>query len=202
MKNLQLAKKIKELRKNKGFSQETLSETAQLNLRTIQRIEAGETEARGDTLKRLAAALTVSPNDLVDWTEEEDKGFLFFLNLSALSFIAYPILGVIVPLTLWGLKKDKIKHLDETGKKLLNFQISWCILFFIAYIPFFLTVFFHFSPLTHLGIHMELGAGSMYLMMLISPLYYLINIVYIVINAIRSYKDKTVFYKPAIPFLR
>jgi len=49
-------------------------------LRTIQRIEGGETEARGDTLQRLARALDVTPNELIDWTENEDKGFLVVLK--------------------------------------------------------------------------------------------------------------------------
>lgn len=44
MKNTELAQKIKELRTRKGLSQEKLAETAQINLRTVQRIEAGETE--------------------------------------------------------------------------------------------------------------------------------------------------------------
>ena len=105
MKNLQLAKKIKALRKQKGLSQELLSEKSQLNLRTIQRIEAGETEARGDTLQRLANALQVSSNDLIYWIEEEDRPFLTMLNLSTLSFIAFPLLGIIIPLALWVGKK-------------------------------------------------------------------------------------------------
>ena len=51
MKNLELSKKIKELRTRKGLSQEELSEEAGLSLRTIQRIENGETEPRSDSLK-------------------------------------------------------------------------------------------------------------------------------------------------------
>lgn len=204
MKNTQLAKKIKELRKNNGLSQETLSETSQLNLRTIQRIEAGETEPRGDTLKRLATALNVSPNDLVDWTEDEDTGFLTFLNLSALSFIAFPLLGIIVPLALWVLKKDKIKDVDRTGKKLLNFQISLCILICLLYFFFILSKVFHFrnSLFGHFPMFHVAGLGRVEIMLLFTPLLYLVNALFIVINSIRSYQGKDVFYKPAIPFLR
>src|SRR5690349_14196497 len=119
MKNTELAKKIKELRGRKGMSQEELAEKSQLSLRTVQRIEGGETEPRGDTLQRLASALGTTPDELIVWTENEDKGFLIVLNLSALSFIAFPILGIVVPLSLWMLKKDKIKYVNETGKKLL-----------------------------------------------------------------------------------
>jgi transcriptional regulator with XRE-family HTH domain len=46
MKNAELAKKIKELRARKGLSQDELATASQLNLRTIQRIESGETEPK------------------------------------------------------------------------------------------------------------------------------------------------------------
>ena len=69
MKNFDLAKKIKELRSRKGYSQDDLAEYSQLSLRTIQRIENGETEPRGDTLKRLAKALNVTPDEMIDWAE-------------------------------------------------------------------------------------------------------------------------------------
>ena len=66
MKNLELSKKIKELRTCKGLSQEELSEESGLSLRTIQRIENGETEPRGDSLKKLATSLGASPDELID----------------------------------------------------------------------------------------------------------------------------------------
>lgn len=49
MNNQNLAGKIRDLRNRKGFSQEQLSEETKLSLRTIQRIENGESIPRGDT---------------------------------------------------------------------------------------------------------------------------------------------------------
>ena len=46
-------------RKRLGLSQEELAEAAQLNLRTIQRLEKGETLPRGFTLQALAHALAL-----------------------------------------------------------------------------------------------------------------------------------------------
>lgn len=66
MKNKELAQRIKSLRNRKGFSQEELSEKSGLSLRTIQRIENGETEPRGDSLKRLAFAFDVSSDEIID----------------------------------------------------------------------------------------------------------------------------------------
>jgi uncharacterized Tic20 family protein len=201
MKETDLSRKIKELRIRLGLSQDELATASQLNLRTVQRVENGETEPRGDTLKRLANALNVTPNDLIEWTEQEDRGFLTFLNLSALAFLAFPLLGIIIPLALYMLKKDKIKGIDHAGKKILNFQISWCLLVFLAYILFIGSVIFHLN--IHIpGISFG-GIGSLELAIIFVPLFfYSVNIILIVINAIRSYKGRQVVYKPAIPFLR
>jgi len=201
MKNTELAKKIKELRSRKGMSQEELAEKSQLSLRTVQRIEGGETEPRGDTLQRLASALGTTPDELIVWTENEDKGFLTVLNLSALSFIAFPILGIVVPLSLWMLKKDKIKYVNETGKKLLNFQISWCILISFLYIFPMVTQIFHIGGAIFRGFQI-FNLGAIEALILMVPLLYTINIVFIVVNTVRSYNTGKVFYKPAIPFLR
>ena len=198
MKNIDLAKKIKELRTRKGFSQDELAETAQINLRTVQRIEGGETEPRGDTLKRLANALTVTPDELIDWAEQEDKGVLIMLNLSALSFIAFPILGIIVPLALWFLKKEKIKNLNEMGKRLLNFQITWCMLIFLCYGLVIAGMIFGIRILRFT----ILGFNDLELFVFMVPVLYVLNGIFIIINTYRSYKGKTVFYKPALRFLR
>lgn len=197
MKNTELAKKIKELRNRKGFSQDELATASQLNLRTIQRIESGETEPRGDTLKRLAKALEVTPDELIDWTEEKDTTVLMFLNISALSFIVFPLLGVIIPFVLWVSKKDKIKNLNITGKKLLNFQITWCIIFFTLNVLYFITI------MSKLKIRAFIpGLGGIETFILLIPILYGLNIIIIVFNAIRSYRNKKVIYQPAIPFLR
>lgn len=198
MKNTEIAKKIKELRSRKGMSQEELAEASGLNLRTIQRIENGETEARGDSMKRLARALNVTLDELIDWAEEEDKGFLAFLDLSALSFLAFPLLGVIVPLALWFMKKDKIKSLNRIGKKLINFQITWCMAFFGVFVFLFL------SSVMNLGSTFSMLnlSWTELLLTLFIPLIYIFNIILIVVNSITSYNSKRIFYQPAIPFLR
>jgi uncharacterized Tic20 family protein len=196
MKNVKLAKKIKELRKLNGLSQEALSETSKLNLRTIQRIEAGETEARGDTLKRLAEALKVSTDELTDYPEKEDRGFLVFLNLSALSFVVFPILGVIIPFILWVLNKDKIKYHDDTGKKLLNFQISLCLIICLPYISVMISKQLHLPSMTMLRL------GTLELTLILISILSIINSFIIIMNCIRSYQGKNVRYPAAIPFLR
>ncbi|WP_405199081.1 DUF4870 domain-containing protein [Christiangramia sp. LLG6405-1] len=134
MNNQNLAIKVKDLRTRKGFSQENLSEESKLSLRTIQRIEKGETVPRGDTLIKLTQALGVTPDDLLEWADIEDKGYLTLMNLSALSILVQPFLGIIIPLVMWILKREKIKLVDDTGKKLISFQITWTLVLFIVLI--------------------------------------------------------------------
>jgi transcriptional regulator with XRE-family HTH domain len=57
MKQPELGKKIFELRKAKGMTQEELVEKCNLNVRTVQRIEAGEVTPRSFTVKALFEAL-------------------------------------------------------------------------------------------------------------------------------------------------
>ncbi|HSJ68990.1 MAG TPA: helix-turn-helix transcriptional regulator [Anditalea sp.] len=59
MKQPQLGQKILEWRKAKGLTQEELVELCQINVRTIQRIEAGEVTPRSYTLKTIMEALDV-----------------------------------------------------------------------------------------------------------------------------------------------
>ncbi|HEX9509299.1 MAG TPA: helix-turn-helix domain-containing protein [Puia sp.] len=220
MKNSSLAQKIKELRMSSGSSQEELAEKTQLSLRTVQRIENGETQPRGDSLKRLALALGVATEELTDLMDfgeaelegveefreqrglqgmeglREDKGFLAVLHLSALSFLLFPgflllpAMGILVPLTLWLLKKDQIKGVREAGKKILNFQISWFLVFAILYGNVFICKIFH------VGFIMERLTMFRILIGL-----YLFNVITIIVNVVRLGKDKTTVYRPAIPFM-
>lgn len=62
MKQPELGRKISEIRKAKGLTQEELVEMCNLNVRTIQRIEAGEVTPRSYTIKALFEALGIQEN--------------------------------------------------------------------------------------------------------------------------------------------
>ena len=57
MKQPELGKKISELRKAKGLTQEELVEKCNISVRTIQRIETGDVTPRMYTIKTILAAL-------------------------------------------------------------------------------------------------------------------------------------------------
>lgn len=200
MKNNELAQRIKTLRNRRGFSQEVLSEETGLSLRTIQRIENGETEPRGDTLKKIALAFEVSSDEILDWTIQEDKGFLSGLNLSALSFIFFPILGILVPLIIWITKKDKIRNINNIAKDLLNFQITWTIFLFIGYIMIVVSALYKLK--TSGEISAAILSSRIIVNLLFLGLMYLFNIVIIVVNAVRITNAESVWYYPKIRFIR
>lgn len=188
MNNLNLALRVKELRNRKGFSQETLAEESSLSLRTIQRIENNESIPRGDTLKRLANALDTSPDEIIDWKIQEDQNYLRLMSLSALWFFLFPLLGIIIPLTMWILKKDKIKNVNELGILMLNFQISWIILFFI------------YSLFLFAGL-LEIEMIGYFILSIPFIILYTYNTIVILSNTIRISKNKPFRYRPALSFL-
>ncbi len=200
MDNQNLAIKVKDLRNRKGYSQEQLSEESKLSLRTIQRIEKGESVPRGDTLVKLTQALGVTPDDLLEWTNIEDKGYLTLLNLSAITILVQPLFGIIIPLVMWILKRDKIKLVDDTGRKLISFQITWTLTLYIVsflaskgtFIPFNLNILKRFPVFIS-----DFSLGPALLLFL-----YLFNLVLIFINIRRSQKGLKTKYFPAIPFLK
>jgi len=190
MKNNVLASRIKKLRHRNGFSQEELAEKTGLSLRTIQRIENGETEPRGDSLKRLAMTFGVSPDEIIDWQIIEDKNVLTLMNLSQLGFLAFPLLGIIIPLTIWILKKEKVRGVNRLGISILNFQISWTIALCIIYIGSIFRFMLPMRlPISIFGIIGILGL-------------YLSNLIIIIYMTIKLQKGKEIKYKPSFKFLR
>lgn len=197
MSELNLAQRLKELRNRKGLSQEDLAEASSLSLRTIQRIENSETEPRGDSLRKLSEALECTPEDIIDWKIQEDKGYLAFMSISSLSFLFFPILGIIIPLVLWILKKDKLRGVDKLGKSIMNFQITWVLVLFTFYLIIMSSFLGFFRTSGSLGI--SVGPFGIIKFIFIT---YGFNILVTVINTIRVYQNKSYKYIPAIPILR
>lgn len=184
-----LAKRVKELRKRNGITQELLAENSGLSLRTVQRIENGKTQPTGDSIKRLSSALNVTPNELIDWQIIEDSKALLLLNLSQLGFIAFPLLGILIPLIIWTSKKDKIKDVDYVGKSILNFQISWTLLLFLLVIGLFIISKLELINISFAGI-----------LITISAMYFL-NFLVVMSNTFRYHNGKSVKYISVFQFL-
>ncbi|GAB3223067.1 hypothetical protein GCM10027346_01680 [Hymenobacter seoulensis] len=144
------AARIVALRKNKGMSQEVLAEESGVSLRTIQRVEQGETVPRGHTVQALAAALGVPIEALLPEPEPKpipvalpaaaapalrpDRSYLELLNLSALSFLVFPLLNLVVPFLLWRKRRHDTELVAEVGRRVLGFQVLWQVVCFFLYL--------------------------------------------------------------------
>lgn len=137
MKQPELGKRIFELRKGKGLTQEELVERCNINVRTIQRIEAGEVNPRSYTVKIILEVLGEDLNKIHDnliteniesnWT----KGELKTLNNSWVFGVLYSIFTLVGILMKIYYKTSNVGNIG-----VLTFKIFFAILFFILIIPF------------------------------------------------------------------
>jgi len=139
------AARIAAIRKSKGFSQEMLAEQSGVSLRTIQRVEQGDTAPRGHTLQTLAAALGVTLEDFraePEPTPEQtsaaptlrnDPDFLQLFSLSPLCFLLFPLLNIVVPWRLWRARRHNTEHVAELGRRIIGFQVLWQVASFFAF---------------------------------------------------------------------
>ncbi len=75
MKQPELGKKISELRKDKGLTQEELVDKCNISVRTLQRIESGEVTPRSYTVKTILAALDYDLSRISDLDDKNKRNF-------------------------------------------------------------------------------------------------------------------------------
>ena len=194
----ELGLKISQIRKRKGISQESLSEDAKINLRTLQRIEKGDTNPHGDTMIRLSEALEIPLEDLVSYGLVDNYGYIKTVHFVTLIFVVLPLGNILLPMVLWLPKKDKIRDLAYFSKKLLNFQITWSI---ITYVPFLyimlITIFRIDLPIPSLGRISQVALAGLF------PLFmYVLNFVYVLIAGILISDKKKNYFPIAIQFIK
>lgn len=110
----------------------------------------------------------------------EDRNLLTVLHLSQLANCFTAIGGVLIPLVIWLLYKEKVVSMDTQGKEVVNFQLS-CLLYLLLCIPLLLFFLLGWVGMILIGI-----------MMLVFPL----------INAYRAYNDQPTRYPFVIRFIK
>lgn len=153
MSNSSIGQDIRKIRTSKGLSMEALSDMSGVSLRTIQRIENGESTPRGYTLNQITKALEI---DIEELTKKEDSStneaeIIKWINLSALLILFLPLTNIIAPLIIW-VKYKKHELVRSVGAKILNFHITWLLITSMALLaaPFSLRLFEE-SKITELG---------------------------------------------------
>ncbi len=174
-----IAEKISLVRKNKGMTQEELSEKAKINLRTLQRIESGETVPRTSTLKNLCYAMQVNFDEIIDTKMVENNNYLVWLHLTPVTAFIMPLGNIILPLILWLNKRDDIQDVREQGANIINFQIFW---YSLTTILAGIVIFNRFFRVTYF----------------LLPAFLIVNVIYPIIIGILVKKGRIRNYYPSI----
>ena len=184
MQTQSIAQNLQYQRKLKGLSQEQLAEKTAVTTRTIQRIEKGEVKPYLNTVKLLATALEIEVEDLIpiENPKEESiqKKWLLLLHGTPILGLMIPLCNILIPLFIWIHKREDNTLYYEHGRKVINFQITFTILYALAFV----------SLLT-----IE-GYGFLFF---ISVLPY--GIIIMLINIIRVVNEKSCFYPLSVPFI-
>lgn len=141
-----MSSRLKKHRRLRNLSQEELAELSGLSIRTIQRLERSESVGSAYTLRTLAAALQLSPDELTGQTPQHTAphdttlNYRILLTWSALAGIVVPLANILLPaILLWRQRQNP--QIKEWGKKMVSFQIIQTLitLFMMLAIPLLLT---------------------------------------------------------------
>lgn len=127
-----VAQNLLSQRQHRGFTQEQLAERAGVTTRTIQRIEAGSGAPHLSTLSLLAAALSISVQELTQAPEPTATVFpaptaapaLVLLHLLPLLGLVLPFANVLAPLFFWLYKRTEDPRYDAHAPAVVNFQAA------------------------------------------------------------------------------
>jgi XRE family transcriptional regulator, regulator of sulfur utilization len=135
---MKLQQRIILARQQKGYTQEELATLTRLSIRTIQRIESGESIPRSFTLKAIAKALDQPYEQLManetevftaptSGSKEAIRYFLQLFNLSCFSFIVVPWVHFLIPYYLLKKQNNLNERAIEWGRKIIRRQIYWVV---------------------------------------------------------------------------
>ncbi|MDW5288773.1 helix-turn-helix domain-containing protein [Formosa sp. PL04] len=152
-----LAQGAKELRKEKGLSQEELAKSSGLSLRTIQRFENGETEPSGETLRRISSALDLTPKELMEWGQNKD-------TLKKTVKAKHEYLHIFDSKLVFS-KTPEIEDLvGDYGKSVNNAFKS--LMVFLVFIPIFTALAVVFYNMEKFGLALYVGSFGLFFLTL------------------------------------
>jgi len=100
----------------------------------------------------------------------QERQWALICHLSALSGYFIPFGHLIAPIVIWSMKKEEMPMVDEHGKEVINFQISFTIWFIVAAIFVVLLI----------GIPMLIALG-------------VLQVIFVIIGAIKA--DNGILYR-------
>lgn len=193
-----LGNQLRNLRFKRGISQEELALQAGVSLRTVQRFENAETTPRGDTVQRLFQIFGKSPEEVLDWSMEDNRGFLSTMALSGLTFIFSPLLGIFIPLILWLNRRGKVTGVDDLGKKMINFLILMAIPIYLLRAISWIKL----QPNTNGDISLNGFHEFFEIMIWVNAITISLAVTFCIWNAIALLRGKRTFWPISIPIIR
>lgn len=67
-----------------------------------------------------------------------ERTYAVYMHLSLLAHLLMSFIAILIPFTMWHVKKEESPFLDDHGREAINFQISiviWTIVFALASVP-------------------------------------------------------------------
>jgi uncharacterized Tic20 family protein len=96
--------------------------------------------------------------------------------------------------------KDKVRGVTHLDKDLLNFQITWVFMLFLAYAFIFISSILHLRMMTDISIGMFDIPEFIFLFFLVGM--YLYNFIAIISNTLRIHRVREVKYPTLIKLIR
>lgn len=140
---MELSQKIVTARKKKGLTQEQLADLTNITVRTIQRIESGESIPRSYTLKAIAGTLDIPFDTLITTepepaketdtitvpagpsAEENGRYFLQMLCLSCFTYLVIPFVHFLVPGYLLKKSNEQNPKIVAFARRVVRVQLFW-----------------------------------------------------------------------------
>lgn len=109
----------------------------------------------------------------------DERQYAMFIHLSQLAGLIIPILGWLVPLILWQVKKDTSAYINANGKIVMNWIISSLIYAVVCYILVFILV----------GIFLLIALG-------------ICSLIFIIIGSVKANNGEVWHYPLSIRFIK
>lgn len=117
---------------------------------------------------------------------KDTRMWAMFCHLAGLAGVFVPVVisGIIAPLIVWQIKKEEHPFIDENGKEAVNFQISMSLYTVIGIVACLIT------------------CVGMVLIPFFIPVVYIINLIFLLIAAVKANNGEHYRYPICIRFIK
>ena len=135
---------LKEHRKSQHLTQEDLAKASGISIRTIQRIEKGDTQASPHTLRTLQITLNLQKDEIEvipsNQTSSKNSALIVnSMNFSILSILFIPFGNLLFPLIIFLLNRKDFQT-KVIGRKIIFLQIFLTFFYAILCVVLFLFI--------------------------------------------------------------